>query len=245
MFYNARWYDPALGRFAQADTITPDGVQGMDRYAYVRNNPMIYTDPSGHIWQCVGANQDYCYDDGEGTRSGMALPTSAYLNEIAREYNINLAPGDKWEYTESIIIGGKTALGLAPDKPNDLYIDASGTQHPADESSVYITNDLFKSCDTTDCVAGIMAHEATHSWVESKIEATGQQRNDTDVTLAAAEEVSADLVAITGIGDPTGMITDHKNNQLNYYTDPRTTSKYLEDFYRIDLSDIFFLVYGR
>jgi len=49
MYYNARWYDPALGRFAQADTIVPAGVQGYDRYAYVNNNPMRYTDPSGHM----------------------------------------------------------------------------------------------------------------------------------------------------------------------------------------------------
>ena len=48
MFYNARWYDPALGRMAQADTIVPGGVQGLDRYAYVGNNPVRYTDPSGH-----------------------------------------------------------------------------------------------------------------------------------------------------------------------------------------------------
>ncbi len=48
MYYNARWYDPALGRFAQADTIVPAGVQGYDRYAYVNNNPVRYTDPSGH-----------------------------------------------------------------------------------------------------------------------------------------------------------------------------------------------------
>ena len=34
MFYNARWYDPALGRFAQADSVVPGGVQGYDRYAY-------------------------------------------------------------------------------------------------------------------------------------------------------------------------------------------------------------------
>lgn len=49
-FYNARWYDPALGRFAQADTIIPQsqGVQAWDRYAYVNNNPVRYTDPSGH-----------------------------------------------------------------------------------------------------------------------------------------------------------------------------------------------------
>jgi RHS repeat-associated protein len=48
MFYNARWYDPALGRFAQADSIVPAGVQGYDRYAYVSNNPVKFTDPSGH-----------------------------------------------------------------------------------------------------------------------------------------------------------------------------------------------------
>jgi hypothetical protein len=49
MFYNARWYDPALGRMAQADTIVPGGVQGLDRYAYVNNSPVMYTDPSGHL----------------------------------------------------------------------------------------------------------------------------------------------------------------------------------------------------
>jgi RHS repeat-associated protein len=47
-FYNARWYDPVLSRFAQADSIVPSGVQGWDRYAYVNNNPLAYTDPSGH-----------------------------------------------------------------------------------------------------------------------------------------------------------------------------------------------------
>jgi RHS repeat-associated protein len=48
MFYNARWLDVSLGRFAQADTITPKGVQGLDRYAYVNNSPIRYVDPSGH-----------------------------------------------------------------------------------------------------------------------------------------------------------------------------------------------------
>jgi len=47
-FYNARWYDSGLSRFAQADTIVPSGVQGYDRYAYTNNNPVKYTDPSGH-----------------------------------------------------------------------------------------------------------------------------------------------------------------------------------------------------
>ncbi|MBL8091502.1 MAG: RHS repeat-associated core domain-containing protein, partial [Anaerolineales bacterium] len=49
MFYNARWYDSSLSRFAQADTIVPGGIQALDRYAYVNNSPVMYIDPSGHI----------------------------------------------------------------------------------------------------------------------------------------------------------------------------------------------------
>ena len=49
MYYNARWYDPYLNRFAQADTIVPGGVQGLDRYAAMDNNPVKYSDPSGHF----------------------------------------------------------------------------------------------------------------------------------------------------------------------------------------------------
>jgi RHS repeat-associated protein len=55
--YQARWYDPALGRFAQPDSIVPEsqGVQAFDRYAYANNNPLRYSDPSGHsIWDTVG-----------------------------------------------------------------------------------------------------------------------------------------------------------------------------------------------
>jgi RHS repeat-associated protein len=49
-YYGARWYDPLLGRFVQPDTIVPSaqGTQAFDRYAYVNNNPLRYTDPSGH-----------------------------------------------------------------------------------------------------------------------------------------------------------------------------------------------------
>ncbi len=55
MFYNARWYDPTIGRFVQADSIVPGGVQGYDRYAYVGNNPVAYSDPSGHFAMLITA----------------------------------------------------------------------------------------------------------------------------------------------------------------------------------------------
>jgi RHS repeat-associated protein len=74
MFYNARWYDPSLGRFAQADSIVPAGVQGYDRYAYVNNNPVNLTDPSGH---CAVNGDNWCIDKKHlsSNKSGIANGT--------------------------------------------------------------------------------------------------------------------------------------------------------------------------
>ena len=49
---NGRIYDPTLGRFLQADPIiqAPTDSQSYNRYAYVRNNPLTLTDPSGYSW---------------------------------------------------------------------------------------------------------------------------------------------------------------------------------------------------
>ncbi len=46
---NGRVYDPELGRFLSADpTIQyPDSTQNFNRYSYVNNTPLSYTDPSG------------------------------------------------------------------------------------------------------------------------------------------------------------------------------------------------------
>jgi len=46
--YGARIYLPEIGRWASADTITPDSVWEANPFAYVRNNPLRYVDPTGH-----------------------------------------------------------------------------------------------------------------------------------------------------------------------------------------------------
>jgi len=57
MFYNARWYDSYLNHFTQPDSIVPDpsNPQSLNRYSYALNNPVRYTDPSGH---CVLLEED-------------------------------------------------------------------------------------------------------------------------------------------------------------------------------------------
>jgi len=48
--YRARYYSPGLGRFVSPDSLVPQpgNPQDLNRYAYVRNSPLVYTDPSGN-----------------------------------------------------------------------------------------------------------------------------------------------------------------------------------------------------
>lgn len=50
---NGRIYDPTLGRFLQADPHiqAPTNSQNYNRYSYVLNNPLSYTDPSGYFFK--------------------------------------------------------------------------------------------------------------------------------------------------------------------------------------------------
>lgn len=102
-FYNARFYDPALGRFTQPDTIVPvasQGTQAWDRYAYANNNPLRYSDPSGH---CIfGIDTIVCV-----AVAGAALV--AAVGYGAQVYN-NYQNGNSDPWTKNIsaepIIGG-------------------------------------------------------------------------------------------------------------------------------------------
>ena len=91
-FYNARYYDPATGRFITPDSIVPNPQDGQDynRYTYVRNNPIKYSDPSGH---------DYCLGGGGGC-GGVRGPGQG-------EYNPNTGRRDALDANgDGIVCGG-------------------------------------------------------------------------------------------------------------------------------------------
>ena len=59
-FFNARHYDPEIGRFVTPDTVIDgeNSTQGWNRYAYVHNNPIEYKDPTGH-WRLSGHEKSW------------------------------------------------------------------------------------------------------------------------------------------------------------------------------------------
>ena len=80
-FYKARWYDPALGRFTQADTIVPGAgnPQAFDRYAYVSNNPLRYFDPTGKCEVDMSGHLVH-FSDGSPQCGGVGLGGNGQSN---------------------------------------------------------------------------------------------------------------------------------------------------------------------
>ena len=97
MFYNARYYDPLLRRFISPDTIVPDpgNPQDLNRYSYVRNNPIRYSDPTGHDACQFGGGG--CYSDVDGDRQvlqGEGQEVTLWVSPI---------PTEHWDTDRSVI----------------------------------------------------------------------------------------------------------------------------------------------
>ena len=90
--YNARFYDPITGRFISADTLVPDfaNPQTLNRYSYCANSPLIYIDPSGHVFgiddliigAAIGAAIGGVTSAASGGDIGMGMLTGAISGAI-------------------------------------------------------------------------------------------------------------------------------------------------------------------
>jgi len=88
-YFNARYYDPVIGRFISADTIVPGAFssQALNRYSYVINNPLQYIDPSGHDFGSVTG-----WDTVDTTSSTIVLGTGVTYGQAASLFGISFNP---------------------------------------------------------------------------------------------------------------------------------------------------------
>ena len=92
-YYKARYYSPDLRRFVQPDPIVQDiyDPQSLNRYSYVRNNPVRYTDPSGNIFDTV-------------------LDIGFILYDV---YEISQDPGNAWNWGALVVDVGCAFIPFA------------------------------------------------------------------------------------------------------------------------------------
>jgi RHS repeat-associated protein len=142
MYYKARWYDPSLGRFGQADTIIPKkgSPQSWDRYSYVKNNPILYNDPSGHC-ELVCALGIVM---GGGAIVGAGLNIYSQYQEN-QSVNIDEVVDAAWQGAVIaggglVVVGGAALLAPAILADGDPTNEIKGVQSTID-----------KACEDGDC----------------------------------------------------------------------------------------------
>jgi RHS repeat-associated protein len=97
MDYNARFYDPLLGRFIQPDTIVPGAGSSaaFNRFSYVFNNPIRFNDPSGHL---ICEDSFYgCSRNFTSTYRVNPGSLSYWIWAIRSEYGVSLKAGTNYK----------------------------------------------------------------------------------------------------------------------------------------------------
>jgi RHS repeat-associated protein len=168
-YFSARYYGNALGRF-----ITPDPLGGhyedpqtLNKYSYVRNNPVTLTDPTGlDIWlKGCGKDSSTCKDNYVGTTDDKGKFTRTHLtgdqtkDATLGAHGITVTQGDKkyegvWDTNKgengTVTVAGEGAL-----KGYNANVNgncggtcvASGEIKSADPKAGNITKALFGVLD--------------------------------------------------------------------------------------------------
>jgi len=209
-FYQSRFYDAALGRFTSPDSIIPQsqGVQAWDRYAFVNNNPLRYTDPTGHM----------CREDGKGCDSGKRFPLP-----IKHSKNSVTPPNNK----QGIIYASIDNITSNRNIRSDLWLASKAEEGYDGWAGSGKIPELDFNLDVTDILGGIQTYEDWHSStdfynvnleVNWALTASGtvalgnlQVNNNTSSTVAAVDKI---IFSYTPHGPNDGM------NDVTMYGSP-------------------------
>ena len=102
-----RYYDPSLGRWTQPDPIIPKPAdpQAFNRYSYVRNNPLKYTDSTGHWFETLWDIANIAWDIYEIRQNPRSLANWGALVLDVGAALVPFIPGG----AGAVIHGGKAA----------------------------------------------------------------------------------------------------------------------------------------
>ncbi len=191
-YYNARYYDPELGRFTQPDDIIPDlgNPQSYNRYSYVLNNPLRYTDPSGHsledyVLGATGLASFVAHSRADewaktvGNRSGNAnfksvADIQTFLAERKDPIGLNADVRLAKERSETVSITAQAAAGMAKTElniesaivaPEATTIEGTGTATAVQEgANTARTGGRLGSQTTREQVGDIANKLEQHGW---------------------------------------------------------------------------------
>lgn len=146
-YYDARYYDPHIHRFTQPDEIIHDpyNPQDLNRYAYVRNNPLKYTDPTGNIPLLAIALVGGILGAGAGYAEVRLSNPDATFTDYAKGMGVGFVAG-----------AGATALGIVAAAATTTALAGTTLSTGAVTATANISGGIVSS------VAGNAVHNASY-----------------------------------------------------------------------------------
>ena len=85
-YLRARYYDSQGGTFLTEDSYPGEETDPLsqNRYSYVQNNPVNYTDPSGHFWNSIKKGWNYVKKTASNAWNGVKRVVSNTWNTVKR-----------------------------------------------------------------------------------------------------------------------------------------------------------------
>jgi len=160
-YFNARWYDPGLGRF-----ITEDPVKdGSNWFSYVANNPLRYTDPTGLL---IEVSYGDGFENNQDTADKAYERATSYLKENSNTFSrlFSKLTESKETYTVNITRGENkynSATNTVDWNPNLAIQDDEGLVSPAALLSHEMGHALQDDTGALDEMLDIV-----DSWAEGK-----------------------------------------------------------------------------
>lgn len=155
-FYNARYYDTALGKFVSPDSIVPDIYDAtmFNKFASVGNRPLVFLDPSGKT-KCQTTD---CHAEESASQTpqeqevtslqGMSGPVVFVF------HNVTLSDGERALSTDDSVVYVPELI-VPPDAPLSFYLDVLSADAQTPFAGLIIQNDC------NGCVP-LLYHEAEH-----------------------------------------------------------------------------------
>lgn len=147
---NGRVYEPRIGRFLGADPIVVAGAsQGANPYAYVWNNPLRYTDPSGFCTDAVD-----CYNTGFAPIIGGGLWNLALNRRMFQEPRVPSASPASAPYESPGMVLPKE--GRATFSPLRILLDIAANQPGAIIRAIVWIKEYDAVFDATNGVEDVL-----------------------------------------------------------------------------------------
>lgn len=221
VYMQARYYDPAVGRFVSVDPVspTPGKLYSFNRFDYVNNNPTRFIDPDGRVVALSGSDED----------------KKKFINEAYQSTGIKLK-----DVKGKLVQDGKRDTSVGSSIAASVLMKAIGISQTinikavSNDSSVFVDRPDNMKVDVADLGAflsrdtNLGAATFTHIMAERTILATQKNTSFDDAHEQALR-----------IESPIMGASYRTNSQMNMYPGGQFTIEY-QDAKKNEVSDYLF-----